>query len=1120
MTLAEAVSAFGASAKAKLSNKAISGEPEEQLREPLVALVHGLAEINNLTAGALTLVGETALDHLQIRPDFAVTIHNALVGFIEVKKPGKGCDPRKFTGHDKEQWQKLKSLPNLLYTDGNGFSLWRNGERQGDAVLLDGDIETSGAKLSGPGTLAALFADFLTWNPEPPPNAKRLAEVSARLCRLLRDEVVEQMEDGHQSLLHLREDWKKLLFPNASNEQFADGYAQAVTFGLLMARAFDIPLAGGLDIAASRLKKSNSLIGTALNLLTEDESSQKALKTSLGTLCRVLDEVDWHRISKDKPEAWLYFYEDFLEHYDNTLKKQTGSYYTPPEVVSAMVRLVDEALKGPLFQRSAGLAAADVTIADPAVGTGTFLLGVLNRIAENVENGEGKGAVKGAIEASASRIFGFELQFGPFAVAQLRLLAELRSLMGVDGGATVPPLNLYITDTLGNPYEEEEKLPQIVEAVAKSRREANKVKRGQQITVVIGNPPYKNKAAGLGGWIEDGSDGRPSPMAWWTPPVEWGTSAHTHHLKNLYVFFWRWATLKVFGAGWQAATGETLPDRHGIICFITAAGFLNGPAFQKMREELRRDCSAIWVIDCSPEGHQPDVPTRIFQGVQQPVCIVIAARQAGKDRSTPARLRFAALPKGKRAEKFKALEKLPLDGAAWSDGPVGWREPLLPSHGANWQSYPALDSLFGWSSPGVTAQRTWPIAPDQQSLIGRWAVLTREKSRSEKSTLFSEERDRTIDKIVTVSLGVHQLRSTPVVNDSGDCVTPVKFGYRSFDQQWIIPDHRLISTARPKLWNVYSDKQVYLTALQAHSPSSGPALTFSGLVPDKHHYKGSFGGRVYPLWADARASVSNLRAEVLHLLAETYAIDVTPEDLLAYIAAVMAHPAFTARFKDDLIRPGLRLPLTADAALFAQAVALGREVVWLHTYGERFTDDAAGRPKAPPRMAKDIEPTIPAAGQIPSAPEPLPDTMRYDAATRRLHVGKGFVDNVSPEMWTYEISGKQVVWQWFSYRKRDRTKPLIGDKRPPSPLQAIQPEGWLPDYTTDLLALLRVLGRLVALEPAQADLLARICAGRLIAPEDLGAAGVMEDAASPADPLVFHKRSACDSRLSPRCRAW
>jgi Type ISP C-terminal specificity domain len=201
--------------------------------------------------------------------------------------------------------------------------------------------------------------------------------------------------------------------------------------------------------------------------------------------------------------------------------------------------------------------------------------------------------------------------------------------------------------------------------------------------------------------------------------------------------------------------------------------------------------------------------------------------------------------------------------------------------------------------------------------------------------------------------------------------------------------------------------------------------------------------------------------------------------------AIMAHPAFTARFQPDLVQPGLRVPLTADAALFSEAVALGREVIWLHCYGERFADADAGRPKGAPRMAKGQGPTIPAGGEIPPAPEPLPNTMEYDAPARRLKIGKGHIDKVPPQVWAYEVSGKQVVWQWFSYRKLDRTKPQIGDKRPPSPLDSIQPEGWLPEYTSDLLDLLHVLGRLVALEPAQADLMDRILTSPLIKASEL-----------------------------------
>jgi hypothetical protein len=208
-TFAGVVSAFGAEARAKLDNPAISGAPEDQLRAPLERLFHDLAALDDLAPGGLSLVGETTLSHLQTRPDYAVSVANALVGFIEVKAPGKGCDPRKFSDpHDKEQWGKLKSLPNLVYTDGAGFSLWRDGELAAKIVLLEGDIETAGAKLKAPESLRALVADFLTWKPQPPTSAKALAHTSARLCRLLREEVLEEMAAGHASLQHLKEDWR------------------------------------------------------------------------------------------------------------------------------------------------------------------------------------------------------------------------------------------------------------------------------------------------------------------------------------------------------------------------------------------------------------------------------------------------------------------------------------------------------------------------------------------------------------------------------------------------------------------------------------------------------------------------------------------------------------------------------------------------------------------------------------------------------------------------------------------------------------------------------------------------------------------------------------------------
>jgi hypothetical protein len=100
---------------------------------------------------------------------------------------------------------------------------------------------------------------------------------------------------------------------------------------------------------------------------------------------------------------------------------------------------------------------------------------------------------------------------------------------------------------------------------------------------------------------------------------------------------------------------------------------------------------------------------------------------------------------------------------------------------------------------------------------------------------------------------------------------------------------------------------------------------------------------------------------------------------------------------------------------------------------------------------------------------------------------------VSPEVWAYEVSGKRVLVQWWSYRRKDRSKPPMGDRRPPSELSNIQPDRWLPEYTSELLSVLRVLTRLVALEPAQENLLHRIVEGPTIDADALRAMGGLSD---------------------------
>ncbi len=445
------------------------------------------------------------------------------------------------------------------------------------------------------------------------------------------------------------------------------------------------------------------------------------------------------------------------------------------------------------------------------------------------------------------------------------------------------------------------------------------------------------------------------------------------------------------------------------MCFITVAGFLNGPGFEKMRDYLRRTTEDIWVIDCSPEGHQPEVNTRIFEDVQQPVCIVLASRPPGTNPERPATVRFRTLPAGHRQDKFNALRSLTLGSDGWAECPSGWRAPFLPESAGAWSTYPALDELFVYNGSGVMPGRTWVIAPDAESLRRRWQTLIDAPSDQKEGLFHPHLRngrpgDKHSNRVVAQGLPGYDPRPTPVANERGPCITPVRYGFRSFDRQWIIPDNRLINQPNPALWASHSEHQVCMTAPSDKSPSAGPALTFTALIPDLHHYNGR-GGRVFPLWRDRGASMPNISPTLLPYLGQRYQSPVSAEDLMAYVAAVAAHPAFTARFLSDLVTPGLRIPLTAASELFAAAVELGRTVIWLHTFGERFADPSRGRPAQPPRLPPRDAPRIPTAGAISQDPAAMPDTIDYDATNRRLMVGRGYVDNVAPQVWNYEVSG-------------------------------------------------------------------------------------------------------------------
>lgn len=254
-------------------------------------------------------------------------------------------------------------------------------------------------------------------------------------------------------------------------------------------------------------------------------------------------------------------------------------------------------------------------------------------------------------------------------------------------------------------------------------------------------------------------------------------------------------------------------------------------------------------------------------------------------------------------------------------------------------------------------------------------------------------------------------------------------------------------------------------------------MTVSTAVPDKHHYVGSFGGKdVIPLYRDAAAAEPNVTVGLLELLADRLGHDVTPEDLAAYVMAVAAHDGYAQTFDEALETSPVRIPFTADASLWDAAVALGERLLWLQTYGERFT--SADRPRG--RV-----PRVPGLGWSEAVTHIPADTasLSYDAASRELRVGDGVVTGVSPEVRAFSVSGMNIVDKWLGARTAKGIGRAAG--KAATPLDRIRPTEWADEWNDELLDLLRVLTETVALGDQQAELLAAILAGELITAADL-----------------------------------
>ena len=902
--------------------------------------------------------------------------------------------------------------------------------------------------------------------------SQRMAEVATDIRDEIADLLAVETSDG--ALHVLLRDMQERLDASLDESNFGDVFAQTLVYGLLSAR-ISHPEQFQASEAHALLDFENPFLEAVYGTFrARAEDSLDLDHLGLVDLAHTLAVTDIDALLADfgagnrRDDPVIYLYEEFLEKYDPRQRRALGTYYTPIPVVSAIVRLVDEALRTRLgfedgiadketwaewAQRSGLPAAPDgvnpdepvIGMIDPATGTGTFLLSWLRTALTEHPSVDAHQVLQ--------QMSAIELSMASYAVAHLKLGLELPP----DARAN-ERLPIYLSDALAG--RRPGHFAELADPIAEESSAAEHLRLNTPRTVVIGNPPYLRTSAAeegaqLGGMIRQDEQGRAGLIKAFTAPLAAaGGGLHAKNLYNLYVYFWRWAIWK------------TCEQHHGpaVVGMITASSFLTGPGFAGMREVMRKEFDEIWIIDLGGEGRGARRDDNVFEGVMTPVCITLALRAASAKHAQPAKVHYQRL-EGSRSDKFARLAELSLDAEQWESVATVLHDPLVPRAGGDYAGWPLLTDLFPWQHSGAQFKRTWPIAPALVALHQRWAALV-SASQGDRVSMFKETRDRKITSRYPALLDPTQ-RLEPIA-DLLSLSNPehfARYSYRSFDRQWCIADNRVGDYMRPPLWDSLSDKQVFMTSVLTGRIGKGPAAVATPYVPDLHHFSGRGAKDVIPLYRDA-GGTPNIDSRLLATVGETLGVDVTVEDLYAYCYGVLAGSDYTNRFAEELETPGPRIPITKSTALFHEMADHGRWLLRIHTWGERFQE------AAPPDGR--IHTSRPQWVQKPTR---LPESARavtYDVQQEALRVADGILTGVPQTVWEFEVSGMKVLPKWLAYRTVGGAGRAASSS---SSLDSIRPTDWPVEWSEELIELVEVLHLTTELMADGTALLASIVDG-------------------------------------------
>jgi predicted helicase len=982
-------------------------------------------------------------------PDYIVSRKGIPLGYVEAKDVGKRLDDIE---GDEQLTRYRASLRNLILTDYLEFRLYRNGELVQSASL--GKVQKNGVFKPNPEGIEQTRA-LLTWFVQsnlpsianPRELAGRMAQMAVMIRELIGKAFAQESERGelHSQLDGFR---KVLLGDDLSPAQFADMYAQTISYGLFAARCNHTGTGFNRREAAYDLPKTNPFLRKLFQHIAGADLDDR-IAWAVDDLADLLDKADMSAVLADfgkdtrQEDPVVHFYETFLRAYDPKMREARGVYYTPEPVVDYIVRSVDTILKND-FDLPAGLADNSrvtlkrpkpggkgketidthrVQILDPATGTGTFLHRVVSHIRESF-NGN-KGMWPGYVaEHLLPRIYGFELLMAPYAVAHMKLGLQLQQ-SGYDF-ASDERLRVYLTNTLEKAHELTG-LPLFTQWLAEEAAQASDIKQSAPIMVVLGNPPYSGHSANTGEWIASllrGMDTltRQKTGNYFECDGKPLGERNPKWLNDDYVKFIRFAQWRIEQTG------------YGILAFITNNGYLDNPTFRGMRQSLLNAFDDIYLIDLhgsskkkekTPDGGKDE---NVFD-IQQGVSIGLFVKKEGK-RSGIATVRHADLY-GTREGKYQWLWSHDVAHTKWKK-----LEPQSPQYILIPQDKDLLGEYEqGWKITDAMPVNSVGIVTARDSLTIHWTKekawqtvrdfisLLPEQAR-EKYDLGADAQDWKIEwaQKDLRNIGPEKTRLTPILYRPFDVrhtyYTGKPSGFHCRPRGEVM-GHMLagenIGFIVPKQtkdqWDVLA-----VDSIIGHK--AGSVYDISSLAPvylyprpktdlfDSDNLSTAPGGRRPNL---ALEFISAFAAKLSFEFVSDGTGDLKktfgPEDIFHYAYAVFYCPTYRSRYAQFLKSDFPRLPLTSSKTLFAKLCVLGKQLVALHlmqSYGPKLC-------------------SYPVAGnnrvdKVSFAADPM-KTGQAEAKGRVYINAEQYFDDVPASVWEYQIGGYQVANKWLKDRK-------------------------------------------------------------------------------------------------------